>query len=82
MPLDLRTVTVTSRDVIATGWPFCLYSVGCLATSVSWYGVNLKAVDTVWLHATVALWPIRISGTPYSATPETLSCPGIVSWAW
>jgi hypothetical protein len=44
--------------------------------------VNRYASDTVWLQAIDAVWPIRISGTPYSDAPVTLSWPGMVSWAW
>ena len=75
-------MTVTLRGVMATAWPFCRYSVGWPLTSVSWNGVNRNAVDTVWLHATDALWPMRISGTPYSDAPVTLIWPGMVSCAW
>ena len=75
-------MTVTVRRIMATGWPFSRYSVGWPGTRVSWYRVNRNAVETVWLHAIVAVWPIRISGTPYSETPVTLILPGMVSWAW
>ena len=51
-------------------------------TSVSWYGVNRYAVETVWLHAIVRVWPISTSGTPNSDAPCTFSLPGIVRCAW
>ncbi len=44
--------------------------------------MNRRAVDMVWLQATEAVWPIMISGTPYSDAPVTLIWPGMVSWAW
>ena len=59
-----------------------MYDVGSPGVSVSWYGVNLNAVETVWLHAIVAVWPMSTIGTPNSEAPLTLTLPGIVSWAW
>ena len=44
--------------------------------------MNRNAVDTVWLQATDALCPMRISGTPYSDAPVTLILPGMVSCDW
>src|SRR5437867_1264361 len=54
-PSSCRAITETSRGSIATGCPSCMYDVGIPGASVSWYGVNRNAVDTVWLHATVAV---------------------------
>src|SRR5262249_7811191 len=61
LPSGCLAMIVTFRGVIATGLPSCRYSVGCPGTRVSWNGVNRNAVDTVWLQATDALCPMRIS---------------------
>ena len=82
LPSGCLAMIVTFRGVIATALPSCRYSVGCPGTRVSWNGVNRNAVDTVWLQATDALCPMRISGTPYSEAPVTLILPGMVSCAW
>src|SRR5437763_10223549 len=82
LPSGCLAMIVTRRGVIATALPSCRYSVGWPGTRASWNGVNRNAVDTVWLHATDALWPMRISGTPYSDAPVTLILPGMVSCDW
>src|SRR6266576_911052 len=68
-----RAWTATGRGSMATGCPSRRYDVGSPGTSVSWYGVNRNAVETVWLHAMVAVWTMLMSGTPYSPTPVTLT---------
>src|SRR5207244_2280647 len=70
-PSGWRAWTETGRGSMATGCPSRRYDVGSPGTSVSWYGVNRNAVETVWLHATVAVWPMLLAGTPYSPTPVT-----------
>src|SRR5437667_398197 len=72
-PAGWRAWTETGGGSMATGCPSRRYDVGSPGTSVSWYGVNRNAVETVWLHATVAVWPMLMAGTPYSPTPVTLS---------
>src|SRR5213593_1023127 len=72
-PSGWRAWTETGRGSMATGCPSRRYDVGSPGTSVSWYGVNRNAVETVWLHATVAVWPMLMAGTPYSPTPVTLT---------
>src|SRR4051812_1722427 len=66
LPSAFLTVTETVRGCILVGCPSTRYEVGFPGTSVSWYGVNRNAVETVWLHASVALCPISTIGTPNS----------------
>src|SRR3954463_11884984 len=76
------TVTLTVRCCIFVGVPSTRYDVGSPGTNVSWYGGRRNAVETVWLHAIDALWPMSTTGTPNSEAPVTFTTPGIVSCAW
>ena len=44
--------------------------------------MNRKAVETVWLQAMFAVWPISTSGTPNSDAPSTFTWPGTVICVW
>src|SRR4051812_22177469 len=48
-PPGCLAITETMRSSIGVGVPSWRYEVGSPGTSVSWYGVNRNAVDTVWL---------------------------------
>jgi len=56
--------------------------VGSPCTSDSWKKPKRRAVDTVWLQATLSLKPIWITGRPRKDTPLTFASPSMVSCAW
>src|SRR3954454_5431606 len=80
VPLAWRTWTVTLSVVISRGEPSYMYVVGEPGTSWSSNGVKRNAVDTVWLHAMLSVWPMLTAGTPNRLPPTTLSLLGIVAW--